>query len=93
MACSLFEIKRGLKCIQGLKFPLNFSSVHYTEMHFYLILSDDKLPEDRLIRLGRYSGFYYVKKTWEVAYWTFDLNIKSQSFWFFDIKKEDLLKQ
>ena len=27
--------------IQGLKFPLNFSSVHCTGMYFYLILSDD----------------------------------------------------
>ena len=43
MACSLFEIKRDLKCIQGLKFPLNFSSVHCTGMHLYLILSNDNL--------------------------------------------------
>ena len=29
----------------------------------------------------------HFKKMWEVAYWTFDWNLKSQTFWFFDMIK------
>ena len=51
---------------------------------FYSLL---KTGSDKIICwLGRYSfllWFIMSKKPWEVAYWTFDLNIKSQTFWGF----------